>query len=145
MAANIKRVSPAEARSLVEQGYTYVDVRSVPEFEQAHPAGALNVPLLHSGPGGMVPNPEFLSVMEATFPRDAKLVLGCRSGARSLRAATQLAEAGYTDVIDQRAGFEGPKDAFGATVEPGWGPAGLPAESGSPAGRSYADIKGKRG
>lgn len=143
--STIKRVSPAEAKALVEQGYTYLDVRSTTEFEQSHPAGAVNIPLLQMGAGGMTPNPDFLADVQAAFPTDAKLVLGCRSGGRSLKAAGILQGAGYTDLIDQRAGFEGARDAFGALSEPGWAPAGLPVEGGAPAGRSYADIKAKRG
>ena len=40
-------VSVREARDKQREGYTYVDVRSIPEFEQGHPEGAVNVPLLH--------------------------------------------------------------------------------------------------
>ena len=78
----VKRVSPAEARDLIDkQGYVYVDVRSVPEFAAGHPQGAYNVPLMNMGPGGMSPNPDFMTVM-ATFPKDAKLVVGCKAGGR---------------------------------------------------------------
>jgi rhodanese-related sulfurtransferase len=73
-----RRVSPQEARELQENdGYVYVDVRSVPEFQAGHPMGAFNVPLMHMGPAGMAPNPEFLDVMQKAFPRDAKLLVGC--------------------------------------------------------------------
>ena len=72
MEAAMRRISPGEARELIEkEGYVYVDVRSVPEFESGHPEGAYNVPLLHMGPAGMTPNPEFLSVMQQRFPKDA--------------------------------------------------------------------------
>ena len=60
----MKKVSPEEAAVLMEEGCVYLDVRSVPEFEAGHPTGAYNVPLLDMGPGGMVDNPEFLSVVE---------------------------------------------------------------------------------
>ena len=52
--------------------------------------------------------------------------------------------AGYTGVVDQRAGFDGPRDAFGQLTEPGWGPAGLPVETATPGG-SYAELKHKAG
>ena len=38
-------VSVREARDKQREGYIYVDVRSIPEFEQGHPEGAVNVPL----------------------------------------------------------------------------------------------------
>jgi rhodanese-related sulfurtransferase len=143
--SNVKRVSPEDAKKLCDEGWTYVDVRSQPEFEESHPAGAFNVPLLDTGPSGMQPNPDFLAVMQAVFPQDAKIVLGCRSGNRSLRAAGVLVSAGYTNVVDQRAGFEGARDPFGGKVEKGWRPVGLPTETGAPEGRSYPDLHKKKG
>ena len=87
----VKRVSPHEADQLVrEEGYAYLDVRSIREFEAGHPAGAYNIPFLHKTPSGMQPNPEFADVVTTVFAKDAKLVLGCRSGNRSLRAAEIL-------------------------------------------------------
>nr|HMR05909.1 rhodanese-like domain-containing protein [Polyangiaceae bacterium] len=88
--ADIKGVSPEEAVKLMEDGWQYVDVRSVPEFEAGHVPGSLNVPLLNMGPGGMQPNPDFMAVMQASFDTGAKLLLGCRSGGRSRRAAEML-------------------------------------------------------
>jgi rhodanese-related sulfurtransferase len=138
----MRRVSPAEARDLIEKdGYTYVDVRSVPEFQAGHPTGAYNVPLFHMGPSGMTPNADFLSVMEQHFPKDAKLVVGCKSGGRSLRAATVLESAGYGQVVDQRAGFDGAMDALGRVVEPGWHPAGMPSATEAAADHSWDRLK----
>jgi rhodanese-related sulfurtransferase len=141
----VKRVSPAEARDLIDkQGYVYVDVRSVPEFAAGHPKDAYNVPLMNMGPGGMAPNPEFLAVM-GTFPKDAKLVVGCKAGGRSARAASMLESAGYTSVVDQRAGFEGaPDPATGRITEPGWRPAGLPVTSDARPDRTYEALQAKR-
>jgi rhodanese-related sulfurtransferase len=134
----VKRISPSEAREIVDaQGYTYLDVRSVPEFEAGHPTGAYNVPLNHMGPGGMSPNPDFLSVVQKTFPADAKLVLGCKGGGRSLKAADLLQSAGFTNVVDQRAGFEG------NATEPGWRPCGLPTSTQATDGHAYETLRAK--
>lgn len=141
----VKRVSPAEARDLIDkQGYVYVDVRSVPEFAAGHPTGAYNVPLMNMGPGGMTPNADFLAVM-GTFPKDAKLVVGCKAGGRSARAASMLESAGYTSVVDQRAGFEGaPDPSTGRIGEPGWRPAGLPVTTEAAPDRTYDALKARR-
>jgi rhodanese-related sulfurtransferase len=136
----IRSVSPEEAAALLAAGYVYVDVRSEPEFEAGHVPGALNVPLLHAGPGGLTANPEFLSVMQQAFGAGEKLVIGCKTGGRSRRAATLLTSAGYKSVADMVAGFSGSRDAFGRPT-PGWSDKGLPVEAGAPAGRSYADMK----
>jgi rhodanese-related sulfurtransferase len=142
---SIPRHSPAESHKLItEEGYTHVDVRTEAEYGAGHPAGALNVPVMLASAGGMAPNPDFVRIMTALFPKDAKLVVGCRSGQRSLRAAEMLAAAGFTAVVDQRAGFEGPRDPMGRPIEPGWKAAGLPVETETPGG-SYADLKRKAG
>jgi rhodanese-related sulfurtransferase len=142
--AEIKRISPSEAQQLVDGGYVYVDVRSVGEFEAEHPAGAYNVPLMHLAAGGMTPNAEFVAVMTARFPKDAKLVVGCKTGGRSLRAAQTLAGVGYSDVIDQRAGFDGGRDPFGGLTEPGWKAAKLPVEVGDGGDKGWAKLSAKK-
>ena len=91
----------------------------------------------------MAPNVEFLRVVTGNFAKDARIVVGCRGGARSLRAATELITHGYTDVLDQRAGWDGARDPFGQLAEPGWSRAGLPVETGAPSGRSYRDLLAK--
>ena len=134
----VKRISPDEARDLVDkQGYSYLDVRSVPEFEAGHPTGAYNVPLMHVGPGGMAPNPDFMAVVQKAFPADAKLVLGCKAGGRSLKAAEMMQSAGFTSIVDQRAGFEG------GPAEPGWRPRGLPTSAEAAPGRAYETLRTK--
>src|SRR5262249_13110431 len=100
------RVSPKEAAALLEQGYKYIDVRSIPEYEQGHPAAALNVPLMHLEGGRMVPNADFLMVMEKLFPKDAKLVIGCKAGGRSMQATSLLEQSGFANLRDMRGGFD---------------------------------------
>ena len=125
-------------------GYTYVDVRSVPEYDKCHPAGAHNVPLLHfdAAIGQMQPNPDFLAVMQATYAVDARLLLGCQVGGRSAQAAQLLASVGYTDVTNVAGGFGGARDpATGQVQHEGWEQAGLPVETDAPPGASYEEIK----
>jgi rhodanese-related sulfurtransferase len=138
--SDIKRISPQEAHDKLGEGWTYVDVRTVEEFEAGHPAGALNVPIAHAGAGGMQPNGDFVRAMNAAFSKDARIVGGCKAGGRSLRAAQVLATEGFTNVVDQRAGWDGARDPFGQLAEPGWLRAGLPVEQGQPAGRSWDDL-----
>lgn len=137
----VKRVNPPEAKTLLDQGWAYVDVRSVPEFEAGHPAGAYNVPLMHFLPGrGMTPNPEFQPIFARHFKPGDKVVVGCKSGGRSLRAAEMMAAAGYTDVIDMRGGFEGERDMTGAAIVAGWRESKLPIETAAP-GRTWEELK----
>jgi rhodanese-related sulfurtransferase len=131
----VSRISPEEAHAKVtNEGYTYVDVRTVAEFAAGHPAGAYNVPIAEA---------DFLRVMDACFGKGGKIVVGCGSGGRSLRAAQALVGAGFTDVLDQRAGWDGVRSPFGEITEKGWSRLGLPAEDGAPAGRAWSDLKAK--
>jgi rhodanese-related sulfurtransferase len=136
----VRSVTPEEAAALLLEGYVYVDVRSEPEFEAGHVPGALNVPINHQGPHGMTPNPEFLSVMQQAFAVGEKLVVGCKAGGRSKRAVEQLAQVGFSELVDMPAGWDGSRDAFGR-VTPGWSRQGLPVEQGKSAGQTYADVK----
>jgi rhodanese-related sulfurtransferase len=134
----IRRVSPQDAKTLMDsEGYAYVDVRSIPEFEAGHPEGAYNIPVAHAERGGMAANRDFVPVVEAAFGKDAKLVLGCQSGGRSFQAAQILQSAGFSDVVDQRAGFGG------GGGEAGWRAAGLPTAKAASAGRDYEALKAK--
>lgn len=133
--AEVQRISPEEAKALLDQGHAYLDVRTEAEFEAGHVPGAYNVPISRKS----VPNPEFLSVVQAHFEKDRPLVVGCHTGSRSQRAVALLAEAGYTNLTELRTGFAGSRDAFGRP-EPGWSKKGLPVEMGSPEGQSYASL-----
>jgi rhodanese-related sulfurtransferase len=141
----IERISTDEAKRRLDSGWIFLDVRSVFEFEQGHPAGAYNVPLMHMGPGGMSPNPEFMDVVQARFGKDQRIVVGCKSGGRSLRAAEMMKAAGYAHVADQRAGFSGARDPFGQLVEKGWEAAGLPTSAQAEAGRSWEELSRRDG
>lgn len=133
----IQRVTPQEAAKLLEAGYTYVDVRSAVEFEAGRPAGSVNIPFMHRTGVGMSPNPDFLAVLKAAFPKDSRFVLGCQGGNRSMRAAELLAAEGYAELVEQRAGFGGTQ------TEAGWANAGLPVESGPAPGRDWESMRAK--
>ena len=144
---SVKNVGVKDARTLqTDEGHTYIDVRSAPEYEQGHPAGALNVPLLHFDPATrqMQPNLDFLAVVKSTQATDAKLLIGCQMGGRSARAAEMLAAAGYTDVSNVLGGFGGARDQFtGRVVHEGWADAGLPVETAATPGGSYEELRAR--
>ena len=141
----VRHVGVQEAHQLqTTDGYAYVDVRSVPEYENGHPKGAHNVPLLHldSQTGQMRPNPEFLAVMQANYPSDAKLLIGCQVGGRSAKAAQILTAAGYETAINVTGGFGGARDpGTGEVIEDGWVQMGLPVEAGGGAGAGYDALR----
>lgn len=123
------RISPTEALELMRaKGYTYLDVRTETEFALGHPAGARNVPWVFDRAAGAPPNPAFVQTIERDYGRDAKLIVGCHTANRSAKAATALRAAGFSNVLEQRAGWAGVRDAFGGVTDPGWEELGLPVE-----------------
>jgi len=142
---NLKQVDVRAARRLQsDEGHTYIDVRSIGEFDQGHPEGAKNVPLMNPDPvtGQMLPNADFLSVMQANYANDTKLLVGCQMGGRSAQAARVLIAAGYLDVSNVVGGFGGARDrATGQVINEGWVDAGLPVEQDSPPENSYGTLK----
>jgi sulfur dioxygenase len=69
-----------------------IDVRELQEWNEGHIEGAELVPLAT------------LAESSSEWPRDKPIVVVCRSGARSGRAALQLESAGFTRVASLRGG-----------------------------------------
>ena len=91
------RALPAReaAPRLDEPGAIVLDVRTPPEFAQAHLPGAINIDFY--GPR--------LREELAELDGDAPVLLYCRSGNRSGNLHGLLAELGFSDVIDVRGGI----------------------------------------
>jgi phage shock protein E len=82
-------VTGSDARRLVGSGARLVDVRTREEFAAGHLPGAVNIPVQ-----------ELDRRMAELEPKGEPLVLYCRSGSRSGRAARMLKGAGYSAVHD---------------------------------------------
>ena len=127
---SVSTVTVEAARAAQLEGATYIDVRSRAEFAAGRPAGAINVPLQDNDEdsGQMMPNPDFVRVMRANFPADARLLIGCQSGGRSARAAQMLEAFGFTNVTNVPGGYAA------------WAPSGLPIDSAVPPAGAYEDL-----
>ncbi len=142
----IKRVTPEEAKQLLDsnQGYTYIDVRTEQEFKAGHVPGAKNVPVVEPDASGrMQANPHFLPTIEKQFPKDAKIITGCKAGGRSMRAAEMLLSTGYKNVVDMRGGFIGEMDQAGHMSFPGWQTRGLPTTTEAAPDQQYENLMKK--
>jgi len=145
---DIKRISPEEAKELLdsEESYVYIDVRTGPEFESGHVPGSKNIPVIDRDPyGRMQPNHRFVEIVEANFGKDAKCIVGCQMGGRSMQAAAQLLSAGFTNVVDMRGGMGGETDPMGQTAYPGWAARGLPMTTESDDADQYPKLLDKAG
>lgn len=119
-------------------------MRTEREFAGGHPQGAVNIPVASPDPArGMVVNGDFIKVVEAHFPREKKIVVGCQAGSRSTAAAGMLEKAGYQDVSNLLGGFGGMRDQMGNISAPGWAAAGLPVSDDNGEGVSYSSLKAK--
>ncbi len=130
----VKKIDTQEALRLHREDICWLDVRSIPEFEAGHVPGAYNIPLLHAGPGGMQPNPEFVDVVQRSLGRDRPLLVACKAGARSARAAAILEQLGYRTIYDYAGGWSG------NGADPGWVAAGGPTTTTPAEGRTYAEL-----
>jgi hydroxyacylglutathione hydrolase len=82
----IDEVDPLTGQSMVEAGATLLDVRHQEEWDAGHAPDAVLVPL------------DELGDRYTELPIDEPIVVICRSGARSARAAEALVGAGYNAV-----------------------------------------------
>ncbi|CAM0871128.1 unnamed protein product [Alopecurus aequalis] len=92
---------------LVSQQYEYIDVRMWEDFDRGHVAGARNVPYyLSVTPHGRPErNDRFVEQVAALHGEEDRIVVGCRSGARSSLAAADLVDAGFKNVKNLRGGY----------------------------------------
>ena len=82
----IEEVDPSTGRAMVEGGATLLDVRHPEEWEAGHAPDAVLVPL------------DQLGDRYTELRTDRAIVVICRSGARSAKAAEALVGAGYEAV-----------------------------------------------
>jgi molybdopterin/thiamine biosynthesis adenylyltransferase/rhodanese-related sulfurtransferase len=94
--SQIEEISPAEAASEIDAGgVVLVDTREPHEFEEAHIEGGRLVPpgILRDAIASVAPD------------RSQRVVLYCRTGNRSGKAAEEMAELGYEDVANVAGGI----------------------------------------
>lgn len=93
-AMSIQQIPPAQARARQQAGAILIDVREAHERAGGYAEHALGIAqdALEADPGASLPD------------RDIEIVLICQSGARSLRAAQNLVDAGYARVASVEGG-----------------------------------------
>ena len=92
----IPPVTPAEAQRLASAGAWLVDIREADEIAQGTPVGARPM-----GRGFLE-----MRLERAGAAAEDTVLLLCASGSRSLLAADQLGQLGYTDVRSVPGGFD---------------------------------------
>jgi rhodanese-related sulfurtransferase len=85
--------------------YFLIDVRTPEEYATGHLFGAMNIPLAEFQTN--------LSSWLPRLPREVPLVIYCKAGSRSLKAATILVEAGLSNVLNLTGGITEWNKQFG--------------------------------
>ena len=91
----IDQICPTTATKWLQEGALLVDVRENSEVKEL----AFDVTNIE-----YIPLSDFESHF-AKLPKNTKLILACRSGARSLRAANYLLKNGYPEVANLEGGI----------------------------------------
>lgn len=101
--SEVDEVSPQELRRQLEDGAkpTLIDVRERDEFVQGHLPGAVFIPRGYLE----------LNIEQVQPDRNAPLVIYCAGGIRSLLAARNLKDMGYTNLVSLVGGFNAWKNA----------------------------------
>jgi molybdopterin/thiamine biosynthesis adenylyltransferase/rhodanese-related sulfurtransferase len=95
MSPSLREVSTDEAQRLIDSGAALLDTREKHEWNAGHLAGATLLPPI-----------EVAARVEDVVPdKNKPVVIYCAAGARSLRAAYQLASMGYQEVYSVAGGF----------------------------------------
>lgn len=128
----VKNVMARDVAKMQEEGWTILDVRPPSESKKVHVKDAVEVPLFVPdtsldpaslvkqmsafGMGGwwlggthMVANTKFLSEVQQKVPKDAKVLVACQKGLRSLAACEQISRAGYQNIAWVNGGFDNSK------------------------------------
>ena len=101
----IPEVTVAQAKAELEQGQAglLVDVREPAEWDKGHIPGAVFAPRgmleWYADPTTPYAKPEL------TTKRDARIIVQCATGGRSMLAAETLKKMGYTNVVNMVGGF----------------------------------------
>ena len=95
--AGIKVLEPAEFEQVIKKdSVQFIDVRTPEEYADGAIEGSENIDFLAD---------DFLKNMEK-FDREQTVYLYCRSGNRSAKAAAQLSEMGFKEIVDLKGGYK---------------------------------------
>ena len=108
----LKVLSSQEVRDLLSSNdkAAYIDVRTVMEFAAGHPRGKIvNIPIVfhHPTTKEIYPNGSFLEVVASLYSKEAPLVVGGEDKERAQQAASQMQDAGYTNICVMPEGLSG--------------------------------------
>lgn len=93
----VAEINPKDVLAAVENGSIFIDVREPYEVDEV----AYDIPGMVHIPLGELPE------RMNDFAKDAQLIIGCRSGARSMNACQYMAMQGYANMTNLNGGIMG--------------------------------------
>jgi rhodanese-related sulfurtransferase len=108
-AVGAEKVSVEQAEKLIEGDIQLVDVRTQEEWDAGHLEGATRIEITADG---------FSEKAEAALDGDKPVLVYCRSGSRSARAAEALEKLGFEMVKDLDGGITAWREAGKKVVKP---------------------------
>lgn len=101
--SEIEECDLSKVEKAIQNGtHLIVDVREPGEFSKGHLKDAINVP---RGVLEFRTDPGYPESIQSLSDRSSKIILYCRSGARSALAAQSLGQLGYKAVVSMAGGF----------------------------------------
>jgi len=103
---NVPEISAPDAKQKLDEGEfdLILDVREPAEWQNGHLEGAVHIPRglleFQADPTSPMANPELAG------NQDARILIHCAKGARSLLAADTLKKMGYNNVASIAGGYE---------------------------------------
>ena len=104
-AAEVQQINPRKVELLGREHFLFIDVREPDEFEHTHIDGSVPFPMAHLG-----------SRFDE-LPRDANLLLVCRTGNRSDRAGQFLVAKGFRHVYNLVGGTNAWSDEVDSSIQ----------------------------
>ena len=105
--SEFKRIPPAQAQALREQGAVVVDIRDQPTYAAAHISGARHLDNVNIQ--------DFIRAADFDVP----LIVACYHGNSSQSAAAYLVSQGFSDVYSLDGGFELWRATYPAEISSG--------------------------
>ncbi|KMZ67809.1 Rhodanese-like domain-containing protein [Zostera marina] len=101
----VQTIEVTAANDLIKSQCRFLDVRTLEEFAKGHIQDAINISYFLFTSKGKEVNPKFMEEVLKTFSKDDCIIVGCASGARSIRASTDLLKYGFKNTKNMKGGY----------------------------------------
>jgi rhodanese-related sulfurtransferase len=100
-------ITATQAYNMQQNGTLLIDTRTIREYRNLHAKGSINIPVFKEKNSKRVFNKNFVKKINSILNdnTNSKIILICRSGARTKLASNILAYNKFTNVYNVKSGF----------------------------------------